>query len=60
MIFLAIRVMANGEELLVVKILFRMKSSSLSYANARFMAMNVSTVFFVNDYICDNYVHYIF
>lgn len=52
--------MANGEELLVVKVLFRMKSSSLSYASARFMAMNVSTVFFVNDYICDDYMHFIF
>ena len=60
MIFLAIRVMANGEEFIVVKVLFRMKSSSLFYESDRFVVMNVSTVFFVNDYICDNYVHFIF
>ena len=52
--------MANGEELLVVKVFFRMKSSSLSFASARFVVMNVSTVFFVNDYICDDYMHFIF
>lgn len=50
-------IMANGEEFIVVKVLFRMKSSSLFYASARFMAMNVSTESFVNDYICDNYMH---